>query len=292
MSSTATAATPPRSPLHRVLGLIADVRPGEATVTLLLTLDLFLVLFGYYILKTIREALILTQAGAAGKAYTAAAQALLLLVLVPAFGAVASKVSRVTLITWVTLFLLLFPVAFFFMTRAGVHVGIAYFIWVGIFNTLGIAQFWAFVNDVFKKEQGKRLIPMVGVGASLGAWLGSVYSGHIVKAIGTSVPSLIGAGIMLLAVVVVKAVDGIQVRRGNRQEAVEAEKPLGKEGGFELIRKDRYLMLIAALIVILNVVNTTGEYVLSRLIEQQADQQFGMGEAAREAKEKFVGGFF
>src|SRR5262245_65097141 len=241
MSSTATADSAPRPPLYRILGLIADVRPGEAAVTLLLTLDLFLVLFGYYILKTIREALIITQAGASGKTYTAAAQALLLVALVPAFGAIASKVNRVTLITWVTLFLLLFPVAFFFMARAGAHVGIAYFIWVGIFNTLGIAQFWAFVNDVFAKEQGKRLLPMVGVGASLGAWLGSVYSGHIVKAIGTSLPSLIGAGIMLLAVAVVKIVDRLQLGQGSKEQALEADKPLGREGGFELIRKDRYL---------------------------------------------------
>jgi AAA family ATP:ADP antiporter len=37
-------------------------------------------------------------------------------------------------------------------------------------------------------------------------------------------------------------------------------RPLGREGGFGLIAKDRYLTLIAALMVLLNIVNTTGEY--------------------------------
>ena len=50
-------------------------------------LNLFLVLTAYYMLKTIREALILTEGGAAVKTYSSAGQAVLLLVLVPAFGA-------------------------------------------------------------------------------------------------------------------------------------------------------------------------------------------------------------
>ena len=49
------------------------------------------------------------------------------------------------------------------------------------------------------------------------------------------------------------------VTEGDRAGAA-ADEPLGREGGFELIRKDRYLMLIAVLSVVLNVVNTSGEY--------------------------------
>ena len=63
MSAAPPAVPQSRSPLEKVLGLVADVRPGEAEVALLLTLNLFLVLFGYYILKTIRESLILTRGG-------------------------------------------------------------------------------------------------------------------------------------------------------------------------------------------------------------------------------------
>ena len=33
-----------------------------------------------------------------------------------------------------------------------------------------IAQFWAFANDIYTREQGKRLLPVVGMGSSLGAW--------------------------------------------------------------------------------------------------------------------------
>jgi ATP:ADP antiporter, AAA family len=292
MTAAAPALPEPRSPLEKILGLVAEVRAGEAGIALLLVLNFFLLQFGYYIFKTVRESLILTQAGATGKAYTSAVQAVLLLLLVPAFGAFASRVNRVKLITWVTLLLLCFPVLFMVASRAGVRTGIAYFVWVGIFNTLGIAQFWAFVNDVYTKEQGKRLIPMVVVGASLGAWLGAAYAGRFISTAGPYVPGLIACGIVAACIVIVKVVSASQVRRESKERAAEAESPLGKEGGFELIRKDRYLLLIAALIVVLNLVNTTGEFVLGKLVVQQAEQMFGADEASREEREKFIGGFF
>src|SRR5215813_730417 len=88
--------------VERLLSPIAAVHPGESATTLLLALNLFLVLAAYYMLKTVRESLILTEGGAAIKAYSAAGQALILLGLVPAFGAFASRVNRIQLLRWVT----------------------------------------------------------------------------------------------------------------------------------------------------------------------------------------------
>ena len=60
---------------------------------------------------------------------------------------------------------------FFLAVSAGLHIGIVYFLWVGIFNVMVIAQFWAFATDLYTQEQGKRLFPLIGVGSSLGAWV-------------------------------------------------------------------------------------------------------------------------
>ena len=48
-----------------------------------------------------------------------------------------------------------------------------YFIWIGIFNLMIVAQFWSFANDVYSKEEGERLFVIVGFGASLGAVAGA-----------------------------------------------------------------------------------------------------------------------
>src|SRR5206468_3559138 len=135
--------TSEKSIVGRLLSPIADVRRGEERRVLLMTLIMLLVLGAYYMLKTAREVFILTEGGAAVKSYSSAGQAVLLLALVPAYGAVASRVERSRLVLGVTLFFASHVVLFALAERAGLHIGIVYFLRVGIFNVMGIAQFWA-----------------------------------------------------------------------------------------------------------------------------------------------------
>ena len=46
-------------------------------------------------------------------------------------------------------------------------------------NVFVVAQFWAFANDLYSEEAGKRLFPIIGVGSALGAWLGSEFAGRL-----------------------------------------------------------------------------------------------------------------
>jgi AAA family ATP:ADP antiporter len=271
-----------------VLSPISEVHHDEAGRALLMALLMVLTLASYYELKTAREAFILSEGGAEVKSYSSAGQALLLLFLVPAYGAFASKVDRGRLIRWVTLFFVACIALFVLAVQAGLRVGIAYFLWVGIFNVMVIAQFWAFANDIFTPEQGKRIFPLVGVGASLGAYIGSLRAGMIIKSGGPT--ELLIRGGLLLGVCIVVA--GILNRMATRaparvqSAAPAADQPLGKEGGFELIRKDRYLMLIAVLTVLLNVVNTSGEYLFGRYVVEQANLLHAGDDAARQ---QFIG---
>ena len=95
-AGAATAADPDKGWLERLLSPIADVRRGEAAAALLMAFTMFLVLDGYYLLKTVREMLILTEGGAAVKSYSSAGQAIVLLLIVPAYSGFASRVSGFT----------------------------------------------------------------------------------------------------------------------------------------------------------------------------------------------------
>jgi len=159
-----TDSGPPKGIVEKGLSLLADVRAGEGVGVLLLALNSFLLLMSYYLLKTVREPLILTQGGAEVKVYSAAAQALLLLAIVPAYGALASRVSRIRLITWVTLIFVANLLLFYVFGLAGVHEGVVFFVWVGIFNVVIVAQFWSFANDLYSESHGKRLFPAIAIG--------------------------------------------------------------------------------------------------------------------------------
>src|SRR5207342_1725323 len=148
-TGTGGAAGVDKGWLERLLSPIADVRRGEAASALLMALTMFLVLAGYYLLKTAREVFILSEGGAEVKSYSSAGQALLLLFLVPAYGALASRVNRTQLVQWVTLFFASNLLVFLAALAAGWHIGVVFFLWLGIFNVMVIAQFWAFAADVF-----------------------------------------------------------------------------------------------------------------------------------------------
>src|SRR5664279_2285201 len=91
--------------LSRLLRPITVVRPGEATTALLLALNVFLLLSAYYIIKPVREALILSLAsGAEYKAYMSGAIAILLLFAVPAYAKFVDRLPRIKLVISVTLF--------------------------------------------------------------------------------------------------------------------------------------------------------------------------------------------
>jgi AAA family ATP:ADP antiporter len=159
-----------------------------------------------------------------------------------------------------------------------------------IFNVFVIAQFWAFANDLFGEAQGKRLFPLVGVGGSLGAVLGAWAATELLKLVGTYGLLLTAAGGIGVCIVLTAMADRWTVRLGTESDASKAEAPLGKDGGFELIFRDRYLMLVAILTVLLNVVNSSGEFLLSKLVVQQAHQLYGPG--AEMARKAFVGEFY
>jgi ATP:ADP antiporter, AAA family len=164
---------PKRTWLESLLGLFTDVEPGEAGTALLMFLNLFLLLLGYYVLRTLREPLILAS-GAEVASYSAAGQALALMGFVPLYGRVASKVNRSRLILG---FILFFVICIELFSLAGharlPYVGVVYYVWVGIFSLATVAQFWSFANDVYRREAGERLFPFIFLGATLGAPVGA-----------------------------------------------------------------------------------------------------------------------
>jgi AAA family ATP:ADP antiporter len=324
MTATTTAVETPLTqakPLDRVLRLFAEVRPGEGTTAILLALNVFLLLASYYFIKPVREALILSGEGAEVKAYAAAGQAILLLGLVPAYGLLADRLPRRALLNAVTAFFIVCLIAFFALTRTGAQVGVVFFLWVGIFNLMIVAQFWSFANDVYTKNQGERLFAIVAFGASLGAVLGSLLAGRLIGPIGVPQLLLVAAGLLGLAVLISNVVDArerarhethlpahlttaeIPAATGEYQiQVVEDSSKLtvslpgvgkrNRPGTFRLVFSDHYLLLIAILMLVVNWVNTTGEYILGRTVAEAAEVAVAAGRAGGLTVGEYIGRFY
>lgn len=250
--------------LDRPLALFADVRAGEGTTAVLMLVNVFLLLVCYSVIKTVREPLILLGGGAEVRSYAAAGQALLLILFVPAYGFIASRVSRTRLIVSVTLFFVVCIELFAAAVAARVpYVGVAFFIWVGIFNISLVAQFWSFANELYRKDAGDRIFPVIMIGMTAGAPLGSFVAARLFRA-GLTPQVILQVSALLLAATI--AIYLVISRRATIHSRTEVDAPLAASSGFALVLGNRYLRLIAALVVLLNIVNTTGEYIVARLL--------------------------
>jgi AAA family ATP:ADP antiporter len=118
-----------------ILSLFAEVHPGEGISALILMANVLLLLVAYYVLKTVREPLILASGGAQLKAYATAAQAVLLMGFVPLYSALTKRLRRMQLITATLVFYAGVFVLFWLLARLNVpYLGFAFFLVLGIFS--------------------------------------------------------------------------------------------------------------------------------------------------------------
>ena len=182
---------------ERLLNLVSVVKPGEGRSCLLLTTNATLLMTAYYMLKVIREPLILAYGGAEYKSYATAYQAGLLMLIVPLFSMLyhhyADNEIRSTIINRVLLFFIANLTIFALLHYANINIGMAFYVWLGIFSVMVLAQFWAFAADSYNVKCGQRLFVILAVGGTFGAWLGSKIAGLVLPYIGFT-------GIMIFAV--------------------------------------------------------------------------------------------
>jgi AAA family ATP:ADP antiporter len=288
MSKASPLASEKKGLLDRTLSLFTEVRAGEGLSALLLAANVFYLLAFYQVLKIVRDALILSESGAEAASYASAGMAAALFIFVPLYSALASRVNRVWLISTVTLFFASHLLIFYALGSAGVRIGVAFYIWIGVFNMVAVAQFWAFANDLYTNERGKRLFPLVGIGASLGALVGAALTAFFFEGIGPYTLMLTAAFGLIVPVVLTIV---IHTREGHRAEGKTdtSKKPVGGRGGFALVFSDRYLMLIAILVLTFNLVNTLGGYMLNRLIEAEAATRIAAGNAGGSSEAEIIG---
>jgi AAA family ATP:ADP antiporter len=290
--------------VHKILRLFTVIYPGEATTAILLTLNIYLLLAAYYIIKPVREALILGGQGADIKSYLSAASAIPLIFFIKAFSSTASRFPRHKLITGVTLFFISNLVIFYFLSLLNITsatMGIIFFIWVAIFNVMVVAQFWGFANDLYTLEAGKRLFPLIAFGATFGGFSGATVAGWLVEPIGVYQMMLVAGGVLLLCIGLTWVIHLREIGRAktavigvpgaSMEETEDKEKPLKKGGGFQLVFKKRYLLYIAIFVLLLNFINTNGEFILGNYIEESANELMEMGKLGGLTVEQYIGNF-
>jgi AAA family ATP:ADP antiporter len=195
-----------------------------------------------------------------------------------------------TLINIVTVFFAVCPPVFYVLSQAGVPLGVIYFIWIGIFNLMIVAQFWSFANDVYTKEEGERLFVIVGFGASLGAVAGAIVADRLIEPFGVLQLMLVGAGVLAIQLFLTNYIDRVErARRAPAAKKVKAGPPVN---AFAMVFRTRYLLLIGLMLMLLNWINTTGEYILGSIVKDNALAMIAAGDAPGLTEGQIIGDFY
>ena len=248
------------------LAPFAEVRPEEVFPTLLLSARVFFILFGYYLLKPVREALILEHGTPELRSYTLAMQAVIMVFAVPLYSYFMRRRIGERVYRSVTSFFVANLLVFYLLGINGVNIGTVFFIWLGIFSVGQVAQFWALAADVHTVSAGQRVFAIIALGGSLGAMLGSQSAHQLFPLVGSYGMLLIAAVLLLLTTVIYK--------RSGMESTVPkpngTKEPLSISGGFSVVWNSPYLRMVALFVILLNLINSTGEFIFAKMVVQQA----------------------
>lgn len=286
---TLPVGDPSLTGVERILSLCTRMQSGEGRGVALLLTNAFALMLAYYLLKPVRETLILTQGGAELRSYAMALQALVLLVLIPLYSRWAAKRDRLQLVRGVNLFFAANLGVLFVLGQTGVPIGLLFFVWLGIFSVTVVAQFWAFAADLYHVESGQRLFAAIMVGASVGAWAGSRISGMLSGTLGPWGLMLVAGGILIATLSLCNGAGRAVPSHARRATGGTPDRQAGWSG-FRVVLSDRYLRLVALLVVLLNCINSTGEVVLADWVTRHADELVRTGEAQSSAA--VIGAFY
>jgi len=271
---------------ERFLQLFTDVKPGEGRTAMLMFANVFLILLAYYLIKPLREGWI-AVADVEGlskmevKAYSSFLQTIILVFVVGWYAQLAAKWDRVKLFTRATLFCISNMIIFWFLQPNFIitgwsWMGIAYYLWVGMFSVFVVAQFWTFCADIYTNERGKRMLPFIAIGATSGAAFGSWVVNLLVGSGTMPTEALLIVAIfpLLASIFIIRTVAKREAAHADTDETVQkdadaevkAEKPSILSSA-KLVLASKFLLLAALVVLLTNWVNTNGENLLFGVIQ-------------------------
>lgn len=263
------------------------MRDGELRLALVSALFFFLILFGYFLIRPVREAFGVSRGMDQLRWLFACTSAASLLVVL-AFGRAVARMNRRRFIPAAYLFVVacLLVFAGLLISNADVAgsgaeaipaqwIGYTFYIWLSVVNLFMTSVFWAFMVDTFDQDQGKRLFAFIGIGGTLGAFAGGSAAGWV----GNTVDSPhLPAGLMIAAscffaaaIVVMLAIDRMSGRNQASAAPMRGVDSSRFWEGLQLTLKSPYMLGIGLWVMFMAVSNTMIYFAQANIVLENTD---------------------
>jgi len=262
---------------------------GAAIQAGLLFTNFFLIIMALYQVKPASRSLFIESLGTDQLPYVWIATAAILALLISWYHRLVARHSR--------LYVVLGSCGVFIALMIGLRAALAFpalekpasagfYIFVDIFGVVLVEQFWSLTNTLYSTAQSKRWYGLIGIGGLLGGVAGGELGAVLIRhtSITTIDLPLVAAGILLLLVVLTLVMHRLGLYQERPGVVPVATTAAGGINGWQSLMRARYLVLIAAILLLAQFAQPLVEYQWLKTVEKVYPQ--------RELRTAFLGDFF
>jgi AAA family ATP:ADP antiporter len=264
-----------RFPLLRAVGL----RSG------LLSFNFFLIILALYQLKPASRSLFIESLGAAQLPFVWIATALVMGIFISFYHRWVQRYSRVRVVLTSCLSIVVILTAFrVFSMNPGPASSICLFVFTDILGVVLVEQFWSLTNSIYTTPEGRGWYGVVGTGGLVGGMVGGWLAALLLKHTALKTPDLLltAAGIIALIFLLTwyMSHSGMYCEVDRAAQPSDAPSP----HGWRIFGHSRYLLMIAALLLLAQLASPLVEYQFLNTVETAFPE--------RDARTGFLGDFY
>lgn len=253
--------------------------------SILLFTNYFLIIAALYQLKPASRSIFIEQIGSAHLPYVWIATALSLALIISYYNRLVAHFSRMrVVIGTIVILIALLGLFRLLLTSPSPASAFTFYIFVDILSVILVEQFWSLTNTINSEHEGHQWYALIGTGGLLGGVLGGMGANALITYAGMDTLDLLPvAGLILL---VLMALTLLMQRFGlyHENEADSTASPSVDSGFWHTIIGNRYLTLIAALLLLSQIIEPLVEFQFMHAVEAAYSD--------RELRTAYLGGLF
>lgn len=246
--------------------------------------NFFLIIAALYHLKPASRSLFLSALGSDRLPYVWIATAVALALIISLYHRLVARYARIHVVLGTCAIIVVCLLLFYArLDRGGFLQAFAFYMFVDMLSVILVEQFWSLTNTIYDTGTGKRWYGLIATGGLLGGVAGGAMSNVLISkfALDTTDLLLVAAGIICVLVLLTLLMGrfGLYAEHdGVRNHTAQAG------GGWRDILRHRYLFLIAAILLLAQIVEPLVEFQFMKVVEDTITD--------RDLRTAYLGGFF
>ncbi|MFN2309548.1 MAG: NTP/NDP exchange transporter [Gammaproteobacteria bacterium] len=246
--------------------------------------NFFLIIAALYHLKPASRSIFISTLGSDNLPYVWIATAVGLGLIIGIYHKLVARHARIRIVLGSCAIVIAGLLGFYpLLSDSGFAPAFAFYVFVDMLSVILVEQFWSLTNTLYSTDEGKRWYGLIATGGLLGGVAGGSASSTLIRHLHLETIDLllVAAGIigtLMLLTLWMGRLGLYQEHAGVRDNGGDSR------GDWRAILQHRYLFLIAAILLIAQIVEPLVEYQFMKVVEASI--------ADREARTAYLGSFF